>query len=275
MIPTAVSDLDFADDVALLADTWMVLSGMIMRMEAVTQRFGINISAKKSEVLYVGRGPGDVRVEDVTLRGENIRQVGEFTYLGSVIATDGKTINDIEKRRAGARRAFGSLRQRLWRRREISLTVKMKVFNAIVLPVLLYGATAWALTQTEQNRLDALEMGMLRTIAGVRWDDFIRNVDIRERLRQPPVSVKLRKARLKWFGHVERMGDGRQVNRIMNATMEGRRPVGRPRTRWRDVIGRDLGASGLSVEEARLEARDRDRWRDVVLASCAYNAAGS
>ena len=269
-----VVDLDFADDVALLADTWMVLAGMVMRMEMVTQRFGINISAKKSEVLYVGRGPGEVRVEDVTLRGETIREVGEFTYLGSVVTTDGKTMKDIEKRRAGARRAFGSLRKRLWRRREISLRVKMKIFNAIVLPVLLYGATAWALTRTEENRLDALEMGMLRTIVGVRWDDFVRNADIRERLRQPPVSLKLRKARLKWFGHVERMGDERQVKRVMNATMVGRRPVGRPRTRWKDVIARDLSASGLSVEEARLAARDRDQWRDVVLASCDCNAAG-
>ena len=154
-----VIDLDFADDVALLADTWMVLASMVMRMEGVTQKFGINISAKKSEVMYVGRGSGEVRVEDVTLRGETIREVGEFTYLGSVVTTDGKSTKDIEKRRAGARRAFGTLRQRLWKRREISLRVKMKIFNAIILPVLLYGATAWALTRTEENRLDALEMG--------------------------------------------------------------------------------------------------------------------
>ena len=269
-----VVDLDFADDVALLADTWMVLVGMVMRMELVTQRFGINISAKKSEVVYVGRGSGDVRVEDVNLRGETIRQVSDFTYLGSVVTSDGKVKEDIEKRRAGARRAFGQLRRRLWKRGEISLRVKMKIFNAIVIPVLLYGASAWALTRTEENRLDSLEMGMLRSIAGVRWDDFVRNAEIRERLRQPPVSLKLRRARLKWFGHVERMGDERQVKRIMNATMEGRRPVGRPRTRWRDVLARDLDIVGLSVEEARLEARDRDQWRDIVLASCDCNAAG-
>ena len=74
---------------------------------------------------------------------------------------------------------------------------------------------------------------------------------------------------------MERMGDERQVKRIMNAAMEGRRPVGRPRTRWKDVLQRDLDTSGLSIEEARLECLDRDRWREVVLASCDYNAAGS
>ena len=270
-----VIDLDFADDVALLADAWMILVGMVMRMELVTQRFGINISARKSEVMYVGRGQGNVRAEDIQIRGQTVREVEEFTYLGSVVTADGRINQDIERRRAGARRAFGSLRQRLWSRREISLKVKMRIFNAIVLPVLLYGATAWAVTRTEENRLNALEMGMLRSIVGIRWDDFVRNVDIRERLCQPPVSLKLRRARMRWFGHVERMGDERQVKRVMNAAMEGRRPVGRPRTRWKDVLQRDLDTSGLSIEEARLECLDRDRWRGVVLASCDYNAAGS
>ena len=87
----------------------------------------------------------------------------------------------------------------------------------------------------------------------------MRNVDIRERLRQPPVFLKLRRPRLKWFGRVERMGDERQVKRILNATMEGRKPVGTPRTRWRHVFARYLDAVGLSVEEAKLEARDRDQ----------------
>ena len=270
-----VVDLDFADDVALLADSWLVMVAMVMRMEQVTQRFGINISARKSEVLFIGRGEGDVRMEDLQLRGQPMKRVEEFTYLGSIITSDGKSIQDIERRRAGATRAFGTLRKRMWGRREISLKVKMKVFNALVIPVLLYGATAWALTKTEERRLDAFEMGMLRSILGIRWDDFIRNDDIRGRLCQTPVSLKLRKARLKWFGHMERMGEERQVKRIMRARMQGRRPRGRPRTRWNDVLRRDLEGSGLSYEEAAAEARDRDRWRGIVRASCDYHVAGS
>ena len=191
-----------------------------------------------------------------------------------MITSDGKYIQDIERRRAGATRAFGTLRKRVWGRREISLKIKMKIFNAVVIPVLLYGATAWALTRTEERRLDAFEMGMLRSILGVRWDDFVRNVDIREMLCQVPVSLKLRRARMKWFGHVERMGEDRQVKRIMQVEMSGRRPRGRPRTRWKDVVRRDLEGSGLDLEEAAVEARDRDRWREIVLASCSYNAAG-
>ena len=60
----------------------------------------------------------------------------------------------------------------------------------------------------------------------MRWDDFIRNEEIRGRLCRRPVSLKLGKAMLKLFGHVERMGEERQVKRNTNSEMLGSRPVG-------------------------------------------------
>ena len=80
-----------------------------------------------------------------------MKQVEEFTYLGTVITSDGKFVENAEKRRAGATRAFGMLQQRLCGRREISVKVRMKIFNAVVLHVLMYGPTSWGLTQAEKN----------------------------------------------------------------------------------------------------------------------------
>ena len=71
-------------------------------------------------------------------------------------------------------------------------------------------------------------MGVLKSIVRVSWYDFVRNTDTREKLCQSPVSLKLKRARLKWFGHDERMSDERQVRRITSAEMEGRRSVARP-----------------------------------------------
>ena len=71
------------------------------------------------------------------------------------------------------------------------------------------------MTRTEERRLDAFQVGMPRSIAHVRLDDFIRNEGIRERLCQMPVSLKLRRASLKWFGRVERMGKEIQVKIII------------------------------------------------------------
>ena len=69
---------------------------------------------------------------------------------------------------------------------------------------------------------------------------------------------------MKCVGHVERMVGERQVKIIMNPDMEGRRLVGRPRIRRKDVPQRDLTGSGLSLGKAAAEARDRDSWRTIV-----------
>ena len=69
-----------------------------------------------------------------------------------------------------------------------------------------------------------------------------------------PVSLKFRRSRTKWFGHVERMSEGRHVRRVQQAEMQGRRPRGSPRARWKDVLQRDLEESGLSLEEIAVKA---------------------
>ena len=66
-----------------------------------------------------------------------MKQVKVIAYLGSVLTSNRRCLNDIERRRAGAIRAFGMLTQRRWGRKEISLKVKLKVFNGIVIPVLM------------------------------------------------------------------------------------------------------------------------------------------
>ena len=78
----------------------MVLMGMILKMEEVTQRFGIDISANKSEILYNDRGESNVRLREVSLRGQSMKQVEEFVNLGGVIPSNGKFALDIKKRRA-------------------------------------------------------------------------------------------------------------------------------------------------------------------------------
>ena len=100
-----------------------------------------------------------------------MKQIEEFVYFGSL--SDKKSIQDIERRRARATRAFGTLKRKLWLRRDVSLKVKMKIFNAVVLPVLLYETTVWALTRTEDKKLDSFEMSLLRIIIGVTLDDYV------------------------------------------------------------------------------------------------------
>jgi hypothetical protein len=70
--------------------------------------------------------------------------------------------------------------------------------------------------------------------------------------------------RMRWAGHVARMGEGRGVHRVLVGKPERTRPLGRPRRRWEDNIKRDLQEVGGDCGDWIERAQDRDRWRTLV-----------
>jgi hypothetical protein len=82
----------------------------------------------------------------------------------------------------------------------------------------------------------------------------------------PDIIRQIRSRRMRWAGHVARMGEGRNVYRVLVGKPEGKRPLGRPRRRWEDGIKMDLeeiGWGGGGVEWIHV-AQNRDRWRPLV-----------
>ena len=70
--------------------------------------------------------------------------------------------------------------------------------------------------------------------------------------------------RMRWAGHVARMGEGRGVHRVLVGKLEGKRSLGRPRRRWEDNIKMDLQEVGRGCEDWIELAQYRDRWRALV-----------
>jgi len=74
--------------------------------------------------------------------------------------------------------------------------------------------------------------------------------------------VKLR--RMRWVGHVARMGEGRGVHRVLVGKPEGKRLLGRPRRRWDDNIKMDLHDVGGGCGDWMELTQDTERWRALV-----------
>ena len=80
----------------------------------------------------------------------------------------------------------------------------------------------------------------------------------------PNIVRVITSRRMRWVGHVARMGEGRGVYRVLVGKHEGKRPLGRPRRRWEDNIKMDLQEMGCWGMDWIELAQDRDRWRVLV-----------
>ena len=94
------------------------------------------------------------------------------------------------------------------------------------------------------------------------------NAELQQLCDIPPITSVIRSMRLRWAGHLARMEDDSPTKRLFLGQPEGRRPPGRPRKRWRDVVTTDLSTTGLrNVRRWTEVAQDRRRWRQLVIAA--------
>ena len=86
-------------------------------------------------------------------------------------------------------------------------------------------------------------------------------MDIRKGIGVISIQEKFRKIRLRWYGHMKRMEDNKEVRAVVNMIVPGKRPRGRPRGRWMDGVRRDMQAQRITPEEEQ----DRTFWKDYGL----------
>src|SRR6218665_1933950 len=123
----------------------------------------------------------------------------------------------------------------------------MKLYWAMVLPVLMYGSECWTLRKEDERRLlMAVEMVWLRRIRGRSSRERMRNEKTREELgAEETVIEKIKRRRLTWFGHVERMEGKILPNAAVHGHVRGERSRGKQRKRWMDNVREDLEERGI------------------------------
>jgi hypothetical protein len=114
------------------------------------------------------------------------------------------------------------------------------------------------------------ENRVLRRIFGPKRDEVtgewrkLHNQELQDLYSSPSIIRIVTARRMRWSGHVARMGERRNAYRLLVGKPEGRRPLGRPRCRWLDNIRMDIVEMGWGDVDWIGLAQDRDRWIAIV-----------
>jgi exonuclease III len=242
-----LTDLDYADDLALLSDTIAKAQALLHDLETAASTVGLHVNVSKTEYMLINIEDPDPVIS--SLGGPPLKQVHDFKYLGSYISDSKK---DFQTRKGQAWAACNKL-QKIWNSK-IPSAAKLKFFKACVEPVLLYGSETWTINKAFQKRLDGSYTRLLMRAQNLSWKKHPTKKKIYGHL--PPISTVVAQRRARFAGHCMRAQD-QLVSQVLplrlRQTSRGRRPL-----TYTDIVARDVH---LPVEEMRVAMLDRAVWR--------------
>ena len=244
-----ITDADYADDLALLANTPYQAETLLHSLEWAAAGIGLHVNAHKTEYMCYNQ-TGNI----ATLDGASLKLVDKFTYLGSSVSS---TEKDIDTWLMKAWTAIDRL-SIIWKS---DLTDKMKhsFFQAAVVSILLYRCTTWTLTKRLEKKLDGNYTRMLRAVLNKSW----RQDPTRHQLYRhlPPITKTIQVRRTRHAGHCWRSKDELISDVLLWTPTYGRAKAGRPARTYIQQLCEDTGCNPEDLPEAM---NDREKWRERV-----------
>ena len=250
--PIYITDLDFADDLALLTTEIDQAQEVLSRLEREAAKIGLHLNVPKTEMMNFNQDEDKIIV---ARDGKQIKVVFDFKYLGCYVDN---SEHDIKVRKALAWSACHKM-QKIWKS-SLPNKIKIRLFTATVESVLLYGCSTWTLTKAMEKSLDGTYTRMLRMALNVSWKEHKTNIDLYGNL--PKLSSKIAERRCKLAGHCVRHPEEEASKTILWEPTEGTVNRGRKVTNYIDVLKRDTGLT--NTNELRTAMMDRDIWRGLI-----------
>ena len=171
-----------------------------------------------------------------------MKTVTKFIFLFSKITADGDCIHEIKRRLLPGWKAMTNLGSIL-KSRDVTLSTKVYIVKAMVLPVVMYGYESWTIKKAEYQRTDAFELWCWRRVLRVPSTARRSNQSILKEI-SPGCSLEGLglKLKLQYFGHLMWRADSFEKT-LMLGKIEGRRKRGWQRMRWLDAITNSMDMS--------------------------------
>ena len=248
-----LSNLRFADDVALLNETSKQMEKHMNNLNSESMKVGLKIHKGKTKYMtnYADN-------EDILIGQQKIEKVTEFKYLGQTTHLKDTTKEEIYARIRAGWSCFGKNKEIL-QDKQLPISLKKQVMDQCILPTMTYGCQTWSLNKQMTNKLRTAQRAMERKMLDLKLKDKIPCAEIRKRTKIIDIIEYTLKQKWKWAGHIARLKDNRWTRRCTEwQPRRGKRSRGRPSRRWQDDITEKEGTTWIR------KATDRRRWKTLM-----------
>ena len=155
-----INNLRYADDTTLVAESEEELKNLLMKVKEESEKVGLKLNIQKTKIM------ASSPITSWRIDGET---VADFIFLGSKITEDGNCSHENNNCSLLLGRKVLTNLDSILKSRDITLSIKVCLVNAMVFPVVLYGCESWTIKKAEHRRIDALELWCWRRLLRVPW----------------------------------------------------------------------------------------------------------
>jgi len=192
-------DLLYADDLVVIAETEEDLIKRLNEWKDFMENRGMRVKMNRTKIMITGVDA-------------NLMLVDKFCYLGDMLSVDGDADAAVETR---IRIRWNKFRQLvpLLTNKDISLTVRGRLYSSCVRCSMLHGSETWPVRKEDELALQQAEMRMVRWMCGMKLEDRVPSKGLRRRLGLDDIVSVLQQNSLRWYGHVLRKEDNDWVKK--------------------------------------------------------------
>jgi hypothetical protein len=261
--------LFYADDVNLQGDNIDPIKKSTETLIDASNEVGLEVNAETTKCMLLARHQNVGKNHDMKIANRCFENVAQLRYFGTAVTNQNLIHEEIKGRLNSGNSCYCSVLNLLYSRL-LSRNIKFRIYKTRILLVVLYGRETWSLTLRKEHIMRVSENSVLRIIFGSKGDEVtgswrkLHNEKFHNLYSWTSIIIMVKSRRMRWTGHVARIGEKRNAYRILVGKPEGKLPLERSRRRWVGNIKvglREIGWGGMDWVDV---GQDMEQWRALV-----------